>query len=517
MKYSIHPIIRTDRKNSKGQCPIAIRISYGGKSSKYHIGISILESQFNTEEGYARKSHESFNTINQAIIEAVKKVESYLKDKITLPSHKELLTALESSKKKVEAVMIPNVNKEFVVYYYQFLKEYSISKRLTDASINAYQNSIYHIKAFLETYEIESWESIGDSLFDNLTIFLSNEQELKHGSIHRIVKNLKTYFSWVDKTHRLIETRQYKHFKAPKDYGVGIALSRTDIEVMKYNLQLTLQTLGEGYDKIKIVLNKTEQRILRSFLFLCYTGASYLDFTKLKWTDVEKRYNSISGDTYLVMTYLRQKTKKDNSVLIVFTEDIVDLLLTEIAFQIVKLKDSVKSSALRKVLNTDQIKLKLDSGTFEQKSEMLYEIIGFIKEGKGLIVDHYPILFEPTRNNYFNRHLKVLTGKLGFNDEIKINISAKGITEQKVVKRNEIISAHTARRTYITHSLEDQVPYHILMKSTGHLNIETLMSYHRNNEEVVAKTILQIRQPYKSISKVVNKKVEQINNNRMSQ
>jgi integrase len=514
MKYSIQPIIRTDRKNSKGQCPIAIRISYGGKSSKYHLGISILESQFNTEEGYARKSHESFNTINQAIIDAVKKVEFYLKDKITLPSHKELLMALDNSKKKEDAVLISNVNKEFVNYYYQFLKEYSVSKRLTDASINTYQNSIYHIKAFLETYEIDSWDTIGDSLFDNLTIFLSNEQELKHGSIHRIVKNLKTYFSWLDRTHRIIETRQYKNFKSPKDYGVGIALSRTDIEVMKYNLQLSIQTLGEGYDKVKVVLNHTEQRILRSFLFLCYSGTSYLDFTKLKWTDVEKRFDSITGDSYLVITYLRQKTKKDNNVLIVFTEDIVDLLLTEIAFQIVKLKDSVNNSALRKVLNTDQIKLNLTSGTFEKKSEMLYDIIGSIKEAKDIIVQHYPFLFEPTRNNYFNRHLKVLTGKLGFNDEIKINISAKGTTEQKVVNRNEIISAHTARRSFITHSLEDQVPYHTLMKSTGHLNIQTLMTYHRNNEEAVAKTILQLRQPYKSISKVVDKKVELIRENK---
>jgi hypothetical protein len=52
------------------------------------------------------------------------------------------------------------------------------------------------------------------------------------------------------------------------------------------------------------------------------------------------------------------------------------------------------------------------------------------------------------------------------------------------------------------------------MKSTGHLNIQTLMSYHRNNEEAVAKTILQLRQPYKSISKVIDKKVELIRDNR---
>ena len=56
-----------------------------------------------------------------------------------------------------------------------------------------------------------------------------------------------------------------------------------------------------------------------------------------------------------------------------------------------------------------------------------------------------------------------------------------GIIQQKVVPKYEKISAHTGRRTFITLSLQNGVPIHILQEQTGHRKIQTLLRYYKSS------------------------------------
>ena len=94
------------------------------------------------------------------------------------------------------------------------------------------------------------------------------------------------------------------------------------------------------------------------------------------------------------------------------------------------------------------------------------------------IARKYKFSFSYYTNQAFNRMLKELLDKYDlFGDELtKIDLVKKGI-RRRVIKRRDVISAHTGRRTFISILVEEGVNISRIMAMTGHKKETTLKIY----------------------------------------
>lgn len=80
-------------------------------------------------------------------------------------------------------------------------------------------------------------------------------------------------------------------------------------------------------------------------------------------------------------------------------------------------------------------------------------------------------------NEKFNYYLHQLMKKIGFNQvvEVKSIVGGKRVIEYK--EKWELISSHTARRSFATNLYKDGVNPSIIMLCTGHRDLDTFMKY----------------------------------------
>ena len=84
---------------------------------------------------------------------------------------------------------------------------------------------------------------------------------------------------------------------------------------------------------------------------------------------------------------------------------------------------------------------------------------------------------EPLSNVKMNENLKILAEKAEFN-ELHRMVSYKGNQRSETIeKKYNLISTHTARRTFVTLSLEKGMRPETVMEITGHKDYKTLKRY----------------------------------------
>lgn len=93
-------------------------------------------------------------------------------------------------------------------------------------------------------------------------------------------------------------------------------------------------------------------------------------------------------------------------------------------------------------------------------------------------------------SQYFNRKLQgILKHYDLFNTKIKKPYMQGGKNKTKNFLKRELITSHTARRTYITLSISNKVPLNTIKLATGHTQLSTLSGYvnnERNKDAVQA-------------------------------
>jgi integrase len=99
------------------------------------------------------------------------------------------------------------------------------------------------------------------------------------------------------------------------------------------------------------------------------------------------------------------------------------------------------------------------------------------------ILDKYDWELPNISQAKFNKHLKAIGKKLEINDKIKFTHSKGNLKEVEIKEKWELITSHTARRTYITLAAENNIPDHTIMDITGIRDSGTLKKYKKSNKE----------------------------------
>ena len=86
-------------------------------------------------------------------------------------------------------------------------------------------------------------------------------------------------------------------------------------------------------------------------------------------------------------------------------------------------------------------------------------------------------------NQKLNKYLKELAQLAGFTQKVEINEYRAGIHAKKTFQKWELISSHTARRSFVSNAFKSGVPPSDIMKFTGHTTIGSFMKYLRVTTE----------------------------------
>jgi NADP-reducing hydrogenase subunit HndA len=104
------------------------------------------------------------------------------------------------------------------------------------------------------------------------------------------------------------------------------------------------------------------------------------------------------------------------------------------------------------------------------------------------ILDKYkdhPKALPVISNQRCNEYLKDLCRLAEINEMTTISKSRKNRSEEKTVEKWKLVGSHTARRTFITLSLERGMRPEVLMKITGHKSYRTMQKYVNITNKIV--------------------------------
>lgn len=119
--------------------------------------------------------------------------------------------------------------------------------------------------------------------------------------------------------------------------------------------------------------------------------------------------------------------------------------------------------------------------------------------------------FPHLSNQNLNDYLKIICKEAGFNDSVSILSISGNKKETKVFKKFELVSTHTARRTFVTLSVERGMNFLDIMSITGHTKLETFMKYYRPGQSKISENFFNAYakiKPAYSITEIVSNLVK---------
>ncbi|MBO9151889.1 phage integrase SAM-like domain-containing protein [Chitinophaga sp. GCM10012297] len=199
----ISPIIHAHRPNSKGLCPIVIRISINGKRIYKPTGEAVPESQW---DGHVKSSYPNAKLINAK----VEKLISDLKGELL----KEELQDRDVTPEVVVKKLAPKVKKmDFYKYCESLLIEWKGEKK--DSTLEKYKHELSKIRRYAPHLQ---FSDVTPEWLKAYEIYQRKELGNMPNTLWRSFKNLKTFFKTALK-NRVIKEDPFLHYSTPTFKG----------------------------------------------------------------------------------------------------------------------------------------------------------------------------------------------------------------------------------------------------------------------------------------------------------
>ncbi len=462
-------MIRVQKMNKNKECPVVIRVTYQRKYILIPTNEKIKKEHWNSKDEVPKKICPNREVIMLRIDEEMSKIRNIILQHRVKYADYPTIADLKNLLKKND-FRPQSKDKSIIQYFDDFITDYSKKKKIQKGTQKIYKATSLRLSEFFTQYERPAiWQTF-DSIFYTDFVLYFTDKGYKESSIGRIIKTLKTFLGYIHTNYQLVKPEQYKEFKVIKEEPPFEILTKEELLVIKLQLGLVETEKYEWFKRIELA--EREKLLLRILLFLCWTGMSYVDFLKLTYNDIDN-IEDLDDDSILSIIYNRQKTNINNKVFITLTEDIIELLIQELYSQIPN-KSKIK---------TKGIVLKNESYINKYKTlwNLTIEIRNIFKGDEFWT----PNLFSQIGNQIFNKEIKFVLAKIGIDKIVSHYEKRHGLVSETKIEKFKLITSVTGRRTFITHSLKDGIPMEVLMKSTGHKDIKTLLRYAKIDQNVV--------------------------------
>ena len=454
-------VIRTDYITQNGYSKLYIRYTHKSKWFDIPTGQSCKENEWNKERGEPRKNHPYrralLTELDNLKMEIINQKELLIKNgrDVTVENLKELI---KQKKTKNDGQI------SFLKGWDTHLK--NRKNELKPSTLTVYKTTLKHLQNYCShNKKTLSW-NLFDLDFENSWNNYFFENEISNGTSGKYFKTLKTFLRWAYE-RKYLENNNFSKYKVEQSEPEIYPLKEVEVKMIHDFIVSSNQDCSEKLRKIG-----------RMFLFMCYTSLRYSDLQRLSFSMIHKGENGYS-DGYIRMD--TQKTGKYITVPLTF-RSLTILMETHVGF------NWYMGGTL--LFNSDYI---FDSST------------------KDSTVNQNPELkvFQRISNQKFNVYVKELCSKVGLNRKVEIVriIGNKRNSEYKDLW--ETIGAHTARRTFITLSLQKGMRPETIQEITGHIKSSTMYRYNKITPDV---TIFETRRSWDSIEEKVpeDKKIKEL-------
>ena len=283
---------------------------------------------------------------------------------------------------------------------------------------------------------------------------------------------------------------QIKHYKGCKhtleDYEkfIGRQLHFDDINIDFYNKfttwfntkNLSLNYLGEKIKIIKVVMNDAkridglhdnELSTFRGFA----TPSDSSDTIYLSEDELLKLYHLVI-DEQSVLPLMKDARQQNVKRKVSAMRKARDMFIIG-AFTGLRYSDYSRLSPAN--IEDDVIRIRNKKTNVSTSVPVHWVVREIIESG----YDFEHPLFEQK----LNEQIKDVAKLAGLTDEVLINRNIGGKNKELVKKRYELISSHTARRSFATNAYKAGIPSIAIMKVTGHKRETTFLRYIRISEK----------------------------------
>jgi integrase len=265
-----------------------------------------------------------------------------------------------------------------------------------------------------------------------------------------------------------------KHLKDYcKKYNKTLAFSDIDLEFynsyisfLRTEEKLAENTIGAQIKNIKVFMNEATERGLNS----------NLDFKKRKFKKITEDNDKIYlNQSELDILYALDLTKNKK------LEKVRDLFIVG-CYTGLRFSDFTQLTT-ENFINADKIKIR----TAKTDETVVIPVHRYVKEIFKKYKGELPNLIS---NQKMNDYLKDVAKLAELNDKVQSTITKGGKLEKSSNSKHELISSHTARRSFATNLFLADIPAITIMKITGHRTEKSFMRYIRISQEENANKLL---------------------------
>jgi site-specific recombinase XerD len=492
MELPLKFIIRDDRINISGKCPIYLRYTYQRKFINLPVKYSIIPQFWDKEDGKPRKNYPNNKTLKQLLSEfennVTEAIEKYKENNGVLPEVGRLKEILNGSTLFQIQQGSPTSLKDLFDDYVQYQKMDGMSQ----STLNIYGYTWDKWKQFEKFKKhIYDYKEMNYNTLNDFRIFLKG-QNLQLNTVSKYIKTIKSFLSYLVLHKELEVPVSYKKVSVEKEEPEIQVLTQEELDILKREV-----FFGRNIDHKhpQFNLNEREKLIGQILLFLCHTGLSYADFDELQIQNLIFIQQE-KGVKELQIHYTRKKTKKVILCKVPILDITIDLIMDKIGIphQFVEPNKgeptplSLKISVLETYLSTQ------------------------IKRGHLTLKDR---IFPRVISHHFNREIKSVMEKIGVDTPVFLTKFYGGKKKTETVPKYKLIASHTGRRTFTTRSTENGISLLVLKDMTGHVKLQTLARYNKNSAEFIQKEVksktpgqVQYQSEKETVSKSSKKRVE---------
>jgi integrase len=490
-KYSVKTILRGETINKKGESPISVRYTYDRKSAFFSLGITIKPENWDEKESFPiQQKVSNFRELSRIINQKEDEIDTILNDYFKKNKFYPSTDVLKRLYNNEEVEDIKNQDELLILDY---LKEYiSALKNEEKMSLNTikiFNSCRVHFEKFEKTHNTKFLiDDIDKELLIQYQTYL-RKKNLQNSSINKYVKFFKIFVNQylIERKGLKINTTFQKVISTSNKPKEKIdVLTEQEVENLKgmvYWEELIDPTTNTT---IHYNLTDVEKQIGRMFLFQCYTGVAFADLLQLTYFDIhfpklekvkriQKIYEELGQNEVdaenkekkkmvegCVIAFDRQKT--ENSCVVPLFGTAVELLIVQ--------NMGLGGWEMSKVLYTESERISFLKTVIAKREKS-------IKNGQ-----NRRQIFPSYTNQYYNREIKKLFQKLNLNKTIELKYD--NVKKTRVIKSKwELITSHTARRTYISLNINKGIGIDTIMRTTGHNDFETLRIYIKQSQQSV--------------------------------
>jgi site-specific recombinase XerD len=465
MDYPIKFIIRDDRVNSKGKCPIYLRYTLKRKFINTPVKYSISPQFWDKEDGRPTRNYPDYKGLRTVLKDfedvVVENLNQYKDQNGVFPDVEHFKNVISGTSVQIQQGGVKSLDDYFKEYV-----EYRKRDDASESTLKIYSYTWDKWKGFRESKgRSYDYQDLNFNLLNEFRIYLKN-QGLQLNTVSKYIKTIKSFLSYLSLHKELPVPASYKKVSVEKEEPEIEVLTQEELEVLKRECFFTR---SEEHQISEYSLNDREKLIGQMMVFMCHTGLSYVDFDNFKLCHLIflKESKNIKG---LQLQMTRQKLKSVHPCKIPILDVTIDLIMDKLGIPHIFTESN-----------------KNEATALQTKINMLESFIeNQIQKGELTINSR---VFPKVISQVFNQEIKGVLKKIHIDTSVMVNTIIRGERVEKAVPKYSIISSRTGRRTFVTRNIENGINPLVLKDMTGHIKLQTMVRYNKNSPSFIQREL----------------------------